>query len=209
MPRPPPGRVAAGEDDEQVGDGRVGDVALGPVEHPAVAVPPRGGAQPGRVGAGLRLGERERPDQRAIGQPRQVRLPLLVAAEPGDHLTGDAVVGPEQRAEGRGGVAELEGRLDVLGHRDAQAAVLLRQRVAEQPHVGRPCAQLVGDAVLVLDALLERHDDLPDQLPDGVPDLAEVLGVHAALVPRLPLVPRHGVPATRQRTAQSSEHRLS
>src|SRR3712207_8739499 len=44
-PPAPLGRVAAGEDDEQVGDRRVGDVALGPVEHPAVAVPPGGRAQ--------------------------------------------------------------------------------------------------------------------------------------------------------------------
>src|SRR3712207_8551972 len=33
-PPAPLGRVAAGEDDEQAGDRRVGDVALGPVEHP-------------------------------------------------------------------------------------------------------------------------------------------------------------------------------
>ncbi|WP_170856875.1 hypothetical protein [Geodermatophilus africanus] len=62
---------------------------------------------------------------------------------------------------------------------------------------------------LVLDPLLERDGNLPDELPDGVPDLAEVRGVHAAVVPRVPPGRRDGVPATRQRTAQSAEHRLS
>ena len=41
---------------------------------------------------------------------------------------------------------------------------------------------VVGDAVLVLDLLLARHDRLADQSAHGVPDLAEVLGVHGAIV---------------------------
>ena len=43
-------------------------------------------------------------------------------------------------------------------------------------------AQLVGDAVLVLDLLLAGDDGLADQLAHGVPDLAEVSSVHAAMV---------------------------
>src|SRR5918993_626050 len=165
-------------------DQRVGDVALAAVDHPRVAVAAGRRPQAGRVGAGLGLGEGEGADPLTGGQPRQVLLLLPVGAEPGEDLARDAVVRAEQRAEGRGGVAELEGELDVLGHRDAEAAVLLGQGVPEQPHVGGPGPEVVGDAVLVLDLVLARDDGLADQLANGVPDLAEVSSIHAAIVTR-------------------------
>ena len=112
----------------------------------------------------------------------RVPLLLLVGAELRDDLAGDAVVRAEQRAERRGRVAELEGELHVLAHGDAEAAVLLRQRVPEQPHLGGLGAQLLGDAVLVLDLLLERDDGFADEVAHGVPDLAEVFSVHVVIV---------------------------
>ncbi len=53
--------VGLGEHEHDVGDRRVGDEPLVPVDHPLVAVAGRGGADDGRVGTGEeRLGERER-----------------------------------------------------------------------------------------------------------------------------------------------------
>ena len=68
--------AAAREDDVAVGHAAVGDPGLHAVEHPAVAVAPRGGGHRRHVGAGVGLRQGERRDQLAAGHARQQRLLL-------------------------------------------------------------------------------------------------------------------------------------
>ena len=52
-------RIRPGEHHEQVGHRRIGNEALGTRDHVVMAVPHGPGGQPGRIGAGLGLGESE------------------------------------------------------------------------------------------------------------------------------------------------------
>src|SRR5712691_7367370 len=130
------------EDDRELRDAAVRDVALLPLEHVAVAVAARGRADRGEVGAGLRLGERDRREAAAlVGEPRQIALALLLGAEPEkrpnrEHRRLD------RRRERGAAPGELLGdqrRGDVV---DPAAAVLARDRVARQPPERRVAQQL-------------------------------------------------------------------
>ena len=151
-------RVGTREDHEDVGHRSVGDVTLGAVDDPAVAVTHRTRLQPGRIGAGVGLGERERRGPLPRRHLRQIRRLLLVVRRQHQHVAGDAVVGAEHRAERRGGVAELEDEPRLLLHRQPEAAVLLGQREAEKSHVCSGFAHPLRDLVAVLDLRLERND---------------------------------------------------
>jgi len=94
-------RVGACHHGENPGVGRVGDKALGAVDHVVVAIAHGGGFQRGSVGARIRLGEAERAEQRAAGQQRQVVFFLGVGAIQQDADGADAIVGAEVGTEGR------------------------------------------------------------------------------------------------------------
>ena len=83
---------------------------------------------------------------------------LLVGAEPDQHLTGDSVVGAEHRAQCQRRVAEFHGDLGVLHQVQAQAAPFLRDRVAEQSHLGGLGAQVGRDGVGGHDLQFARND---------------------------------------------------
>ncbi len=100
---------------------------------------------------------------------------LLVGAEPDEHLAGDAVVGAEHRPQRQRRVAQLHRQFDVLGQVQAEATPLLRDRVAEQPHLLGLLAQIVGDPVVGEDLLLARHDRGADELTGLGQDLLEVV----------------------------------
>ena len=81
--------AGAREHDVEVGDAAVGDPGLLAVEHVGVAVLARGARHRRDVGAGVRLGQRERRDRLAARDARQVarasapRVPArLIAPEP-------------------------------------------------------------------------------------------------------------------------------
>src|SRR4051812_48340985 len=191
---PEPGRAAAdeeragalalrlaGEHDERVGVRAVRDPLLRAAD-PALAV--RTSAHRPRVGAGARLGQRERGELVALGERRDEAVDLLAAA----------VLEDRQRAGAR-----------VDGDRHAEAGVRARQlleneAVAEE--VGPGPGVLLGDAdpheaelAEVLDDLLRervlavprgggRRDLLVGEAPREVADLALVVGQ---------LVQAHGV----------------
>ena len=94
-------RVGARHQREDAGVRRVGDEALGAVDDVVVAVADGRGAQRRGVRAGVRLGQRERGDQLAGRQPRQVLLLLRLGAVDQDALRADAHRGAEERAEAR------------------------------------------------------------------------------------------------------------
>ena len=100
---------------------------------------------------------------------------LLVGAEPDEDLAGDAVVGAEHRPQGERGVAQLHGQLDILGQVQAEAAPLLGDRVAEQPHLLGLLAKVVGHPVVGEDLLLARNDRGADEMTGLGQDLLEVL----------------------------------
>ena len=75
--------LGAREDDRQLGDPAVRDVALLAVQHPRVPVAAGGGAHRVDVRARLRLRERDRSEAAVLrGQPRQVPRLLLLGPEP-------------------------------------------------------------------------------------------------------------------------------
>ncbi|KAG0767804.1 hypothetical protein G6F22_017597 [Rhizopus arrhizus] len=125
-------RRGARHDREQAGDGRVGDVALGAVQHVAVAIAFGGQPQRHRVGAGIGLGQCERADQFAASQLGQVAGALVVRAGQHDGLRTDADVGAGQRTKRGRGLAQFEHHPHFFFHRQAQAAEFRRDRQAEE-----------------------------------------------------------------------------
>src|SRR5229473_49389 len=63
-----------------IGDRAVGDPALGPIEHPAVAVAPRTRLHPARIRAMVGLGQPEASDKLALSHLGDVPLLLLLRA---------------------------------------------------------------------------------------------------------------------------------
>ncbi|MNY00707.1 hypothetical protein D3C86_1332140 [compost metagenome] len=91
--------------------------------------------QRGGVGAGVRLGQRERDDQLAAGDLRQVFLLLRLGAVHQDALRADANVGAEHRAERKRRMAEVIDHIAFLRHRQANTTVVLGNGDAEQAHL--------------------------------------------------------------------------
>ena len=181
----PVGGGDPGEDDEEVGDGGVGDELLRAVDHEVLAVGTRARAQARGVGARTRLGEGEGGHDVPGGDPREP--PLLLPGGPESHqnLAGDAVVGAEHRAERQAGVPQLHRELDVLDEVEPEPSPLVRDREAEQTHVRGLLAQVLGDGVCRHDLGLARDHAGADEVADLTEDLGEdvvgdrwVSGVH-------------------------------
>ena len=118
-----------GEDDRQLGDAAVRDVALLAVQDVLVALAPRRAWMPDHVGAGARLGERDRGEAALRGgEPGQPPLLLLLGA--GAEQRPDR---EHRRADRRGEAGAAPGELlrDQRGGDggDPAAAVLRRDRV--------------------------------------------------------------------------------
>ena len=92
-----------GVDQDHVGDRTVGDEQLAAVEHVVVAIAPcRGAHAAERVGAGARLGEAERADQRSLAQAGQVFLLLRRRGIAQQVVHAQVVVGEDaQRSRSR------------------------------------------------------------------------------------------------------------
>lgn len=142
---------------------RVGDEALGAVDDVVVAVGRGARLQRGRVRPRVRLGQRERNDELAAGDARQVRGLLRLGAVHQDALRPDADVGAEHRAEGERRMAEVVHHLALLRHRQADAAVRLGDRQAEQPHVFHGRDDAGGHLVFLFEDVLGRDQPLPDE----------------------------------------------
>ena len=164
------------EDDRQLGDAAVRDVALLAVEDVLVAVPVGRGLDAGDVGAGAWLGERDRGEAALLrGEPRQPALLLLLRAGAHQRPHGEHRR-PDRRGKAGAAPRELLGDQTRRHCRHAAAAVLGRDRVRGQPERRRLREQL-GRAVLAL---------VP--LPCDRAQLA--LGEVVREVPQLPLLGR-------------------
>ena len=157
----------------QAGFRAVGDVTLGAVENVVVAVLVRAGLQARRVGAHVRLGQTERADHFAGGQFGHVLLLLLFGAVDQNALGTDAVIGAEERAERRRGVADLKRHQGFLFHGQAQAAVLLGNRQTEQTHLFHFPGDVLGNGVVLGHGLLRRNQAVADETVDGIDELVE------------------------------------
>ena len=129
------GRVCGGEHDEDAGDAAVADPRLGAVQHVFVPLARGAGAQPGRVAARARLGERERADALARGHLRQQAFFCRVAAmlQDGPRRQGVVHVNDQGRAgalssqrfqqQGEGGEIQPGAAVRLLGQQRAQEAL--------------------------------------------------------------------------------------
>ena len=175
-------RFGAGHHDHQVGVDPVGDEGLGAVEHPAVAVPDRGGADALQVAACGGFGHRDRADALAGRHRRQPAGLLLLGAQVDEVGDGDVVLQAEPRAERR-----RAHRGELFHHHAAEAEVLraeaaepLRYEMADDGLLASRQPGLAVDDVLLLPALLVRRDLALDV---GLDDLAERLVIGLVEVP--------------------------
>ena len=163
----------AGHHHQQLGDGAVGAPELLAVEEVVPLRRPLGaGHQPRRIGADLRLGEREGRDV-ARGAARQVLLLQRVRAEQLERLRdADRLVSGEQRREVAVDRAQQHHHLLVLAVGEAQAAVLLGDLHAE----GAQLAQAVHHVLRVFagGVDLDGIHLVAQELPNGVVESGEL-----------------------------------
>jgi hypothetical protein len=166
------GGIGAGEHGEQPGMWRIGDVTLGAVQYVSLIIlAPGGGLQRAGIRADVGLGEAERADDLSGGKPGQIARLLRRRAVDDDALRANAVIGADQRAECRRGLAQAKGDLDLLRHRQAEAAILLRNGKAEQPEFPHLRDDGLGNAVLLRDLRLQRRQTLIDEALDRIEQL--------------------------------------
>ena len=119
-----------------------------------------------RVGAGVRLGEREGADRLAARQLSQPALALRIASGVRDHF-GHQRVGHRQRhRDGRAGPRDRFDRQRVADVVPAEAAPGLRDRDAEQPLPRRRVHHVGGKLARLVDAGRALRDDLARELLD-------------------------------------------
>jgi hypothetical protein len=123
------------------------------IDHPAAAVGERrrGGAHARRVRAHVVLGERERGD-RALGEPRQPLLLLLLGAEHLERLRhADRLVRRQQRHHRAAVRADERHRVAVRVLGEPEPAVLARNLDPERAQVAQPLDHVGGDPGVALD----------------------------------------------------------
>ena len=196
------GAARARHDQKHVGVRRVGDVALGAVQHIARAVAHRRRREVGRIGAVVRFGQREGAGAAALGHGGQVFPLLRLRGEIEDRLAAKPDRGREAGAEHGRGLREREGEPHLLLLAEAQPAILLRDRDGEEAHLANPPHQVVGHMaqlfhpLLVRDQLLARkrldlgqialefrvpvHDPPPPLIPASANDRPWSLPRHAS-----------------------------
>ena len=170
--------AGAGHDQRDLGEGRIGDVALGPVQHPAVAGLHRHSLHRRRIRAGARLGQAEAGDFTS-GKTRQPFGLLLFRAAVLQCRADHADVDRGDRAIARHGIAQFPDRAGVLLDVHPCAAEFLGHGQAEQPHLAHLVHDVVGDQVGLENLLLGRDQPLADIALQLFDELFEDVGVHA------------------------------
>ena len=84
-----------------------------------------------------------------------------------------SVIGAEERAERRRGVADLERHQGFLFHGQAQAAVFLGNRQTEQTHLFHFPGDVLGNGVVLGHGLLRRNQAVADETVDGIDELVK------------------------------------
>ena len=186
-------------DDQQIGHGTMHDHRLAPVDHPHAARLARGGLDTVQLEARPRLGVREGELHRAVHDSRQQDLALLLAAAQADGAAGQHH-GRQVRLDHQRAAERLhhDHRVHAAA---AEAAELLGDRHAQQPHRGKPLPGHRAHALARIDdrpALLERVV-LGEELLDRVLQqllLFRVVEVHVCLI---------ATAATRERKSRSAQ----
>ena len=168
--------VGADQDRDQRGRAAVGQPHLLAGERVA-AVGVRHGLGGDRrdVGPAVRLGHRERPAHLARGHPRQVLGLLLVGAVLHEHVRDDEVR-VHDAADAHPAARDLLDAQGVGQQRLAEAAVLLGDHQAEDPHLLHALDDRGRVLVGVLEVLGDRDDLVVHELPDRREDLLLHLG---------------------------------
>src|SRR6266536_1968765 len=157
------------EDDAEVGDGGVADELLVAVQHvaPVHAGRPRGDR--GRIGAGLRLGDRERARRRPrAAERRQPPLLLLLVAEGENRPRKEPALGDHERDRAVAPGELLEDQAALAQGLDAAAAVLDGKVIAGEPDLGGLVDELPRELLRLVVVQRDRAQLLARELPrDG------------------------------------------
>jgi hypothetical protein len=111
------------------------------------------------------------------GHVRQPLRLLRLAAVHDEALAADADIGADHRAERRARAAELDRHQALVLHREAEAAVLFRNRQAEEPEVAHRADDLVGNRVVLGDLGFQRPQPLGDEAADTFDQLVAGLSI--------------------------------
>ncbi len=161
-------RRGAGEQDQVVGAVGKGAPVLVAGQHPFVAVALGPARDRGQIRAGVGLRQRTRVQEFAADHARQIGLPHVL----GHGLHDPAPLGARDDGRDRHPAArQLLADQAVLEDAKAEAAVLLRNRDAEIPHLRHLVAQIHGDLGIravegVGDGQHLLHGELARRLPD-------------------------------------------
>ncbi len=160
-------------DGDQLGDvgAGVGDELLGAVDHPVAVVELRGGLRRAGIGAATRLGQTERAQRASTGQLRQPFLLLRLAAEPVDGHGAQRNPGLQGDRHALVDLAQFLQRQTQGEVVAPHAAPLLRERQAEQAHLGHPGHHFVGEGVLGVVLCGHRRDHALGEVADRLGQL--------------------------------------
>ena len=168
--------VGLDEDRDEGGAAAVGEPHLLTVDRPRVTLARNGlRLDPGDIGAAARLAHAERAADLAGRHARQVLLLLLFGAVLQEHV-GDDEVGVDDARHAHPAAGDLLDAQRVGEQGLPQAAVLLGDHQAEDPHVLHALDDLRRVLVRVLELRRDRQDLLLDELPDELDELALLLG---------------------------------
>src|SRR5205085_8959246 len=137
----------------------------------------------GRVGASSRLGQPERAEHLAPAHPREPLLLLLLGPEARDRTGTEADRRLQRDRDGGIHARELLDREAERLEIRALAAIGLRERDAEQPHLPHAPDDVERELPGAVELLRARGDDLVGELPDGGAELLLLrrqVEVHAA-----------------------------
>ena len=127
------------------------------------------------VRAGFGFGQPEAGERLAAGQHRQPLLFLFLGAEPVDRhrAEGDPCLqGDRHRLVHRAELFQRQGEREIVA---AHAAVLLRERQAEQAHLAHLCHHFVREAVLLVVLGGDRGHHLAGKVADRLRQVLVVL----------------------------------
>ncbi|PAV72708.1 hypothetical protein WR25_01935 [Diploscapter pachys] len=147
-----------------------------------VAIPHRARLHAAGIAADIGFGQREAGDDLAA---RDARQPFgLLFGRAGHHqpLAADPDIGAERRSEGGRGPPHLDRDAAFLDHVEAQTAVFLGDRQAEQAHLLHLRDDRVGDGVGGLHIGFEGAQPFADEATDGVDQRVEGFGVEGHAV---------------------------